>query len=440
MGLGAGDMLCDIILRMKIRIMLLCLLIAGGVGVVMAVRQRPHHDMPTFTDPAAVSIRLERDGCFGTCPIYRVELSGSGDVRYDGERFVLIEGHHGAKVDPAHVAALVEQFRQADFWSLKSQYSGPVTDNPSYRLTLTVNGKSKTVTDYVGAMVGMPAAVTALEKAVDDTAGVARWVKGDAKTLPALRAEHWNFASPQAAMTLARAARDAPDEVAFGLIDAGVPLAFAASSESGHGSRGSEDSALENACLMARLDLARKLIARGAARVPGASEAALFGAVASVHPAMVAEILKLKPAINAPDRDGYTPLMWASAGPHPFFDHPEQTDMKAVIAMLLAAGADPNVKFSTADPYGSGSMSQGATALHLAKDADMARMLISGGARLELRDALGQTPLLATFDEDVALALLGAGADPAARASDGTTLRKRAEEFKWDKVKARLAR
>lgn len=405
------------------------------MGAAKRVRPGPHRPMPLIRNLTAVTIRLERGGCLGSCPDYRVEISGSGEIRYDGNRLVLVEGHHGAKVDPMRVAALVEQFRKADFWSLRPQYVAPITDNPGYRLTLTIDGQSKVVIDYVGQMVGMPAVVTALEKAVDDTAGVARWVKGNAETLPSLRAEGWSFSSREAGETLARAASDAPDDVAFGLIAGGAPVVRGGGEEAT-----SDASALDNACLKARLDLARKLIAAGAAVAPEARQSALFAAVASAHPAIVAEILTLKPAINAPNREGYTPLMWLNAGPHPFFNSPEQTDIKSVIALLIAAGADPNLAMVNARTDAFAANANGTTALHMTIDDEVARALIRGGARVDARNARGETPLLTTFSEDVALALLDAGADRDARSSDGTTLASRAKQMGWKNLLARLKR
>jgi hypothetical protein len=44
---------------------------------------------------------------------------------------------------------------------------------------LSVGGRTKTVTDYVGEQVGMPVVITDLENAVDEAAGTERWIKGD---------------------------------------------------------------------------------------------------------------------------------------------------------------------------------------------------------------------------------------------------------------------
>ena len=126
----------------------------------------------------ATRISLERGPCFGTCPIYKVEIKGDGSVTYTGERFVKITGEQHAQISREEVSALVAKFEKADFFSLKDEYTAPVTDLPTYTLSVSFSGRNKTVTDYGGRMADMPAVVTELENEVDRVAGTDQWVKG----------------------------------------------------------------------------------------------------------------------------------------------------------------------------------------------------------------------------------------------------------------------
>ena len=126
------------------------------------------------------------------------------------------------------------------------------------------------------------------------------------------------------------------------------------------------------------------------------------------------------------DDNGRTPLLQLA---RPFawsFDDPEK------VAILLAAGADPNVRTSG-----------GWTPLHLVAEADRdyygrrkwagatgraaAAALLDAGADVDARDSQGETPLhKAVQQEDDSAALLvtlliNAGADPNARTNDGRT-------------------
>ena len=134
---------------------------------------------PEPCDLKSVKIELSRTVCYGTCPAYSVTIRGDGSVHFSGEKYVLIPGAHDARIAPDEVMELVRQFEGAKFFAASDKYIASVTDNPTYSLTLTVAGKTKTVTDYVGEQVGMPLVITDVENAVDETAGTERWIKGD---------------------------------------------------------------------------------------------------------------------------------------------------------------------------------------------------------------------------------------------------------------------
>jgi hypothetical protein len=129
-----------------------------------------------------VKIELTRTVCYGRCPAYSVTIRGDGSVHFNGERYVLVLGEHDARIAPGEVMELVRQFERAKFFAAGDKYIASVTDNPTYILTLTVAGKKKTVSDYVGEQVGMPLVITDLENAVDDAAKTERWIKGDEQT------------------------------------------------------------------------------------------------------------------------------------------------------------------------------------------------------------------------------------------------------------------
>ncbi len=147
----------------------------------------------SFPEPwglKGVKIQLSRTQCFGRCAAYSVTIRGDGRVHFSGERYVLNPGDHDAQISPAAVRELVSEFEKAKFFAAGDKYIAKVTDNPTYTLTLTVGGKTKTVTDYVGIEVGLPLAISDLENAVDDTAGTQRWIKGNDQTPASLDQEN----------------------------------------------------------------------------------------------------------------------------------------------------------------------------------------------------------------------------------------------------------
>lgn len=185
--------------------------------------QKPVSPFPELSPSTNFLIRLSRSGCFGSCPAYAVTIHGDGTVSYEGRSYVSIDGKHTAHVSPGAVRQLLERFRDANFFSLRNEYRAGVTDNPTYCLELVIGARKKIITDYVGEWVGMPATVTELEEAVDQTADSARWVTASSQTLEAMRDASISPSSNQANKILHRAVIYGKADAVRGLLAAGVP-------------------------------------------------------------------------------------------------------------------------------------------------------------------------------------------------------------------------
>jgi len=134
---------------------------------------------PSTPAEAPARITLRRTPCFGECPDYTVTIDRDGTVAYDGRRFVRVTGRQTARISAAAVKALLDEFQQIDFFSLKDRYNAPVTDLPTTYVTLRLGERSKTVEDYVGA----PKPLRDLERHIDEAAGVQRWIRTDTATV-----------------------------------------------------------------------------------------------------------------------------------------------------------------------------------------------------------------------------------------------------------------
>jgi len=123
-----------------------------------------------------VTITLTRSVCFGFCPAYTVSIDEDGQVRYNGQRFVNVTGERTATIPRADVERLLRRFDEIGFERLRDSYRAPVTDLPTYTITLERNGGRKTVVDYGGPSAGMPQAVRDLQDEIDRVANTAQWV------------------------------------------------------------------------------------------------------------------------------------------------------------------------------------------------------------------------------------------------------------------------
>jgi hypothetical protein len=149
-----------------------------GLGALLLTACAPV-DAPAEQVMSNVEIRMVRGVCFGFCPDYTVTINGEGQVRYEGRRFVNAVGERTATIPSTDVARLLQRFDEIGFDQLRDSYRAQVTDLPTYTVTLTRNGRTKTVVDYGGTGAGMPETVRQLQDEIDRVAGTAQWVLRD---------------------------------------------------------------------------------------------------------------------------------------------------------------------------------------------------------------------------------------------------------------------
>lgn len=151
----------------------------GAAAFMLAACAAAETPAETPSMSHTVEITLQRGVCFGSCPAYTVTINGEGEVRYEGRNFVDAVGERTATIPREDVARLVARFDEIGFDQLNDAYRANVTDLPTYRVSITRDGRTKTVVDYGGPNVGMPRSVRDLEAEIDRVAGTAQWVLRD---------------------------------------------------------------------------------------------------------------------------------------------------------------------------------------------------------------------------------------------------------------------
>ena len=132
---------------------------------------------PEIRDWNSLRITLSRSGCYGTCPAYEIEIHGDGTVLYDGAAYVGTTGRRKVKISQPSLVKLVDAFRKADYFSLADGYVSGVTDSPTYASSISFDGQSKSVLDYLGRRLGMPPAVSEVEEAIDRVSGASELIR-----------------------------------------------------------------------------------------------------------------------------------------------------------------------------------------------------------------------------------------------------------------------
>jgi hypothetical protein len=161
---------------------------AGLAAVLGAACARRSSDVPAADSAPAphisgtASVSLERQPCFGTCPVYTVTLDGSGVVRFEGRRFVADTGVFIVTIPPARVDSLLTRLEAAGYFGFADRYTPgepacarAATDLPTVITEVRLRGRAKRIEHYHGC-ADAPAALDSLERQIDSVAGVARWV------------------------------------------------------------------------------------------------------------------------------------------------------------------------------------------------------------------------------------------------------------------------
>ena len=107
-----------------------------------------------------IIISLQRTACFGTCPIYKIEILSDYSGIYTGTKFVKNIGVLKFQLATEDVNKILDYATEINFSTFKDEYSKPISDLP----TTYIKIKNKKIKDYAGA----PKELKNLEILIDD--------------------------------------------------------------------------------------------------------------------------------------------------------------------------------------------------------------------------------------------------------------------------------
>jgi len=285
-------------------------------------------------------ITLERTACFGTCPVYWVRITGDGHVEYVGKEHVRVVGPASTRISEASVRQLLNRIERAGYFQMEPEYRyltgpngarGTVTDLPTTTTSVRIGDRHHRVVDYAWA----PDALHDIERAIDRTAGTARWISVDRQAVNDLMRGGWKAASPEGTGYLAAAVERADLDTVDVLLAAGVD----------------PNSAPAGALLYARDPKIVTRLVDGGADVNAVSPSAdtiLMSAARSGDAEKVRMLLAAGALVNLSNRAGQTALQiareaLARSQAAPPSRSPTGTtmvpDYATVVRLLVAAGA-----------------------------------------------------------------------------------------------------
>lgn len=168
-----------------------------GVALLMAAgRTLSAQAAPNIT--SLDSIALERSGCYGTCPAYRLTLNRSGAIRFLSRNNGDTNRVERDSIRPRNVAALLWAADSLGFFRLppiiaKSPELCPdrATDHATVTLGLFGSGRVEQIVDYQGCFLRSDHSTAAhlqdlrrFERLVDSVAGSSRWVRPNPRRRP----------------------------------------------------------------------------------------------------------------------------------------------------------------------------------------------------------------------------------------------------------------
>ena len=133
-------------------------------------------------------IGLQRTGCFGPCPVYKVTIKRDGSVTFDGKEYVLYKRSATSKIALSDWDLLVAALERTNFFALQDRYATKEdgcpsiwTDNPSLEITVVRDSGVKRVMHYQGCR-GLDEldAIDWLGTTIDLVTSTRQWIGHDA--------------------------------------------------------------------------------------------------------------------------------------------------------------------------------------------------------------------------------------------------------------------
>ncbi|MES2628055.1 MAG: DUF6438 domain-containing protein [Bacteroidota bacterium] len=118
---------------------------------------------PQYADSLLMS--FERTPCFGTCPVFVVNVYKSGYATYFGKSNSIYPGLHYAYVDVASIKEIIKTADELGFFKLNDQYDGGVSDLPYHITVLRNKSVVKKITNKGGN--GIPEGLIEVERMIE---------------------------------------------------------------------------------------------------------------------------------------------------------------------------------------------------------------------------------------------------------------------------------
>lgn len=119
-------------------------------------------------------IGIEREPCFGTCPVYSLIVQSDGSVRYHGVAHVERIGRWEGKIDPYRFHRVADFILQSDYLKMPEHHTSGVTCGDTVLTLIRRNGRYKIFSNYASSG---PSKLWALQEIIDGLMAKCEWRK-----------------------------------------------------------------------------------------------------------------------------------------------------------------------------------------------------------------------------------------------------------------------
>ncbi len=125
-------------------------------------------------------VKFGRQGCYGPCPVYSVEVEPDGRITWNGKRYVVHKGEATKQLPEEKLRELEHLVAQPWIRELERDCCGciDITDEPSVEIELFEEGRLFRIFHNYGCE-SAPAELKSLEESIDRIVGVDEWVGPD---------------------------------------------------------------------------------------------------------------------------------------------------------------------------------------------------------------------------------------------------------------------
>jgi Domain of unknown function (DUF6438) len=139
------------------------------------LEQRQRIEPPASRFEAGDFVSLQREGCFGACPVYEIRVFETGRVQFTGIAFVCAKGVHETQIDAALSRDLLGDLLGGGLLELTWEPGALIADAPSAYITWSRGQASHRIERHHGDPRA-PRLLVSMERAIDEVAGSDRWL------------------------------------------------------------------------------------------------------------------------------------------------------------------------------------------------------------------------------------------------------------------------